>query len=138
MKTVKHYSKYFCGNKISDCGLEHGYVDYATLAKSFDAVLVNDITKLFYNTIGGEYVEPELYNGSDYDDENDNYYDIYQYFIISRNGAEILSDYTDEIVYYIDALDMYIWGVTHFGTRWSGVLTNIKLELEENTSNEKI
>lgn len=135
MKTIKHYSKYFYGNKISDHGLKHGYVDYSTLAKAFDGVLVNDITKLFYNTIGGEYVEPALYNGSDYDEENDCYYDIYQYYIISRNGAEILSDYTDEIVYYIDTLDMYIWGVTHFGTMWSGVLTDIKLELEEDGGN---
>ena len=31
--------KYFYGNEISEYGQEHGYVDYATLAKAFDAVL---------------------------------------------------------------------------------------------------
>ena len=40
---MTHTSKYFYGNKISDYGLEHGYVDYRTLAKCFDAVLNNDI-----------------------------------------------------------------------------------------------
>jgi hypothetical protein len=25
---------------------------------------------------------------------------------------------------------MYIWGVTHFGTPWNGVNTNIKIKLE--------
>lgn len=40
---MKMSGKYFCGNEISDYGQEHGFVDYATLAKAFDAVLNNDI-----------------------------------------------------------------------------------------------
>jgi len=35
--------KYYYGNAISEYGMEHGYVDYRTLAKAFDAVLNNDI-----------------------------------------------------------------------------------------------
>ena len=50
-----------------------------------------------------------------------------QYFIISNNGAEILKDYTNEIVFYNEALDMYVWGVTHWGTSWDYVLTDIRL-----------
>ena len=119
--------KYFFGNEISNYGVQHNRVDYAALSKSFDAVLCNDITKLFYNDIAGEYNEPEIYSGSDYDDENDAYYDIYQYYIITERGAVILKDYTDEIVYYIPVLDLYIWGVTHFGTAWDYVLTNVKI-----------
>ena len=126
MKTIK--SNYFYGNEVSEYGQQNGYVDYRTLAKAFDAVLCNDITKLFYSTINGEYTEPEIYNGSDYDVENDYYYDIFQYFIIPEYGAEILERYTDEIVYYISALDMYIWGVTHCGTAWDYVLTDIKID----------
>ena len=38
-----------------------------------------------------------------------------------------LRDYTDEIIYYHEDLDMYVWGVTHFGTAWDYVLTDIKL-----------
>lgn len=37
------YGEYFFGNKISDYGLENGFVDYGTLSKAFDAVLNNDI-----------------------------------------------------------------------------------------------
>ena len=124
-------SKYFGGNKISDYGLKEGYVDYGTLAKSFDCVMCNDVTKLFFTDIGGEYSEAELVNGSDCDDENGEYYDIFQYFIIDSNGVNILKDYTDEIVYYIEPLDIYVWGVTHFGTSWDYVLTDIKLDLSE-------
>ena len=125
-------SKYFCGNEISEYGLENGYVDYRTLSKSFDCVLVNDITKLFYASVNNEYNEVEVVNGSDYDEENDNYCDIYQYYIISKNGADILQDYTDEIVYYVPLLDCYVWGITHYGTSWDYVLTDIEIKLDNN------
>lgn len=122
--------KYFYGNEISEYGVKHNRVDYRTLAKCFDAVLCNDVTKLFYSTINGEYNEAELENGSDYNEEEDYYEDIYQYYIISSYGAEILERYTDEIVYYLPALDIYVWGVTHFGTSWDYVLTDIKIDEE--------
>lgn len=41
--------KYYYGNAISEYGLENGQVDYATLAKCFDAVLNNDIMQLTYD-----------------------------------------------------------------------------------------
>ena len=168
-----HKSKYFCGNKVSDYGLKHGYVDYATLAKAFDAVLCNDITKLFYGTINGEYNEVEqisgfIDNSDDIDElqeqmdelmdeyntttdpqrekeideeiaalqnkidelqeEQDEQQEIYQYYIVSDAGAHLLQDY-GEIVYYIPTLDVYVWGVTHYGTSWDYVLTDIKLDL---------
>lgn len=65
------------------------------------------------------------------EEEQENTPEIFQYFIISDNGAEILKDYTDEIVYYVPALDCYVWGVTHYGTSWDYVLTDIKIEVEE-------
>ena len=66
------------------------------------------------------------------DEENDNYCDIYQYYIISKNGADILQDYTDEIVYYVPLLDCYVWGITHYGTSWDYVLTDIEIKLDNN------
>ena len=120
--------KYFYGYEVSDYGVQHNRVDFGTLAKCFDAVLCNDVTKLFFCKINGEYTEPELYNGTDYDEENDCYYDVYQHFIIDGNGADILQIWTDEIVYYLPTLDMYIWGVTHCGTSWDYVLTDIKID----------
>lgn len=177
MKNYTHKSRYFCGNKISEYGLEHGYIDYGTLAKAFDAVLCNNITSLFYSTINGEYNEVEQVSGfidnqdeidelqeqidalemeqpsimddveqyekiqeqidelqeqiDELQDEQDNQSDeIFQYFIVSDAGAELLKDY-GEIVYYLPALDIYVWGVTHYGTSWDYVLTNIKIDLTE-------
>lgn len=176
MTTRHHYSQYFYGNKISDYGISNGYVDYHTFAKAFDAVLVNDITKLFYSTVNGEYSEPEQVNGiidnseiidekrkqidvlaetmqNAYDDahvqylqeqidkiqeqidelENEQDYppEIYQYFIVSDNGAQLIQKYTNDPLLYIPVLDCYVWGITHFGTSWSHVLTDIKIK-EEN------
>lgn len=180
MKAI-HRSKYFCGNKISDYGIANGYLDYRTLSKAFDAVLVNDVTKLFYADINGEYNEPEQVNGyidnseeidelreqleqieeeqialinadleetpaykelqeradkinGDIDElerEQDEQREIYQYYIVSDNGARILQEYTDDPVYYLPVLDCYIWGVTHYGTSWDYVLTDCKIELDE-------
>ena len=48
--------KYYYGNAISEYGLENGRVDYATLAKAFDAVLNNDIMNLTYDIGSWEQV----------------------------------------------------------------------------------
>lgn len=167
-------SKYFYGNKVSDYGLEHGYVDYATLAKSFDAVLNNDIMSKTYDIGEWEQVNGFVDNSEEIDelqdkvdeleterdeaegrlepneigalsDQIDALYDqigelreqqeeepeIFQYYIISDDGADILKRETNEIVYYNDELDMYVWGVTHWGTSWDYVLTDIPLQERE-------
>ena len=121
--TIK--SKYFYGNEVSQYGQQEGYVDFRTLAKCGDMVLCNDITKLFFGSINGEYVEPQLINGFD---EDESTLEIFQYYIIDSGLARILEKWTNEIVYYIEPLDIYIWGITHFGTSWDYVLTNIKIE----------
>ncbi len=186
MKRTTHKSKYFYGNKISEYGLTHGYLDYSTLSKSFDAVLVNDITKLFYADINGEYNEPEQENGiidnseeidelneeleeieeeqialinadlentpkykelqeradeisekiDELEREQDEQREIFQYFIVSDSGAEILKNYTNDPVYYLPALNCYVWGVTHWGTSWDYVLTDCKLELDGGCEND--
>lgn len=118
------FGKYFCGNEISRYGREHGRVDYGTLAKSFDCVLCNEVLKI------GEYEDWELVNSTDYDEETDEYYEFYQFYIISAAGAQILQDYTEETVWYNEKMNIYVWGVTHWGTSWDYVLTNIKCEKE--------
>lgn len=99
-------------------------MDYRTLSKCFDAVLCNNITTLLYE-------EGEPVNGSIFDEDEDGnevYNEIFQYYIIDDRGADILQQYTNEIVYYIPSLDIYIWGVTHYGTSWDYVLTDIKID----------
>ena len=168
------HGKYFCGNEISEYGQENGYVDYATLAKAFDAVLNNEIIQKTYeigyweqesgtidNTEEIEELQEEIDNImydisemidadesfedsekhlamvsqmeelqdkiNELEEEQENSYneECYQYYIVSDNGAEILKE-INEIVFYNEELDMYVWGVTHFGTAWSYVLTDIK------------
>lgn len=113
--------KYFCGNEISEYGQEHNHLDYATFAKAFDAILNNSIMEKGWD-IGNGW---ELVNGSDYDEENDEYAEIYQWFIVSDSGAQMIQEYTDEILYYHEDLDIYLWGVTHYGTSWDYVLMDI-------------
>lgn len=179
MSKYVHKSPYFCGNKISDYGLENGYVDYDTLSKAFDAVLVNDITELFFADINEEFNEPEQVNGfvdnserleeiedeletlhnelvienneidtpeyefyinrieeleeekEELEREQDSTPEIFQYFVISSYGAQILQELTDEIVYYLPVINCYVWGVTHWGTSWDYVLTDIPIEIEQ-------
>lgn len=170
MKTLQILkSGYFCGNKISEYGLKNGYLDYGTLAKSFDAVLCNDITKLFYSDVNGEYNEVEQISGfidycdeidelnnkisklmldnengehaaeidelqeqiDDLEQEQNELPEIFQYYIISENGKRIIEEFTNDPLFYIPVLDVYVWGVTHWGTAWDYVLTETKLEYME-------
>ena len=163
-KEITWSSKYFYGSKISEYGLERGYLDYRTLAKAFDAVLNNNImqltwdigywdqengfidnsdeieelndriSELMLDNENGEHDDEieeiqgqinELENEQEYQDE------IYQYYIVSDPGAKIIKEFTNDPLFYNEELDMYIWGVTHCGTSWNYVLTNVKLELDE-------
>jgi hypothetical protein len=113
-REMRLYNDCVYGVKVSKYGLEHGYLDYATLAKIIgDCILNNTVraeTMCDWGIIHGEFDEM-----------------IFQDYIISEQGCNFLSDYTDEIVFYNPKLDMYIWGITHFGTSWDYVLTDIKL-----------
>lgn len=117
----KLVGKHFCGNEISAYGQEHNRLDYATFAKAFDAVLNNNIMEKGWN-IGSGW---ELVNGSDYDEETEEEQEVFQWFIVSDNGAQMIQDYTDEILYYHEELDIYLWGVTHWDTSWDYVLMDI-------------
>lgn len=117
---VQLYGNKVYGFTVSDYGLENGYLDYLTLSKIVGDCILNN--NLIEET---RFIGWELVNGDDYGEYE--YEEIYQYYIISESGYEILSRLTDEIVYYNDALDVYLWGITHFGTSWDYVLTDVKL-----------
>ena len=155
--------KYYYGNSISDYGIENGYVDYATLAECFDAVLNNDIMSLTYEIGCWEQVSGIVDNTGEIEEleekkdeleeqnesspsqileneineinnqieqlenEQDNEPEVFQWFIVDDWGARKLQE-IDEIVYYNETLDMYLWGVTHYGTSWDYVLTSIKID----------
>lgn len=172
--------KYYHGNAISEYGMQNGRVDYATLAKCFDAVLNNDIMQLTYDIgyweqVSGiidntdeieeleekrdeleeeqEEIENLLEDASnkeenklierhkdlgyeiekikeqieDLESEQDDDPEVFQWYIVDDWGARLLKE-INEIVYYNEALDMYLWGVTHYGTSWDYVLTSIAID----------
>lgn len=159
----KMEKKYYYGNAISEYGLENGRVDYATLAKAFNAVLNNEIMNLTYDIGSWEQVSGTIDNSEDIDEleekrgeleeeseirpsqileneineineqieelenEQDEDQEVFQWFIVDDWGARLLQQETNEIVYYNETLDMYLWGVTHYGTSWNYVLTNIAI-----------
>jgi hypothetical protein len=146
------HGNYFYGNEISEYGQEHGYLDYRTLVRAFDAVLNNNIMTSTYD-IGyweqesgfvdnseeieelRERIEELEENAEEIEElrerieeleyEQDDFPECYQYYIVSDFGAKILEE-IGEIVWYNDQLDMYVWGVTHWGTSWDHVLTNVR------------
>ena len=124
-KQIKLYNGKAYGHDVSPYGLENEYLDYYTLSKIVgNRILNNDIIRVT------GYENWEIVSGDEMYEDGE-YRDIYQYYIISNNGADILQYWTNEIIFYNEELDLYVWGVTHFGTGWDCVLTDIKIE-EEN------
>lgn len=96
-------------------------ISYAKLVNRLDAV------KLFNKA---PELDPEIYdkleNGSLYildDDgnETDDFVDVFQWYLISPSDAEYIKRNTDELIFYSDVLDEYVWGITHYGTSWDKV-----------------
>lgn len=178
MKRNKLYGTTFCGNEASDYAKEQGYLDYATFAKAFDAVLNNSIMENtcevgFWEQENGiidnseeinelnekeeelsvalsnmvdegkddskEYQEIEKERNEivtqieNLEEEQERSYnqEIFQYYIVSDQGAEMIKQYTEDPLFYNETLDMYVWGITHYGTAWGYVLTDVKLNCKE-------
>lgn len=116
---IQLYGNKAYGVEVSKYGLENGYLDYHALAEILGDCILN-------NTVRAATMEDwEIFNGEFREM-------VFQDYIISEYGYEFLQEFTDELVFYNERLDMYIWAVTHFGTSWDYVLTDIKLEKESN------
>jgi hypothetical protein len=144
-----HKSQYFYGHKISDYGLECGYVDYRTLAQAFDAVLNNEVlsktssigywepvggSEYYYEDDNGNIIQQEEYDelsGEEQDKYSECYHEVFQCFIVYDNGARILQELTDEILYSTRNSICYHLGSYSYGTSWDYVLTDIKLDLSK-------
>lgn len=55
--------------------------------------------------------------------------EIFQWYVVDDTAVSQLED-ANEMVVYFSGADVYMWGVTHYGTSWDYVLTNIKLDEE--------
>lgn len=59
--------------------------------------------------------------------EQDDDKEVFQWYIVDDGGAILLHE-INEIVYYNETLNIYLWGVTHYGTSWDYVLTSIEID----------
>ena len=86
------------------------------------SVLCNNMWYRFWSTMD---VWCWDYYNEDWHDEDDREYwdpvDIYQYYFISDSWADYLKRFTNEIVFYDNELDVYVWWITHFWTSWNYV-----------------
>ena len=96
-----------------------------TITCNYSQIFSPDSQMILCNNIPD--VHPEIWdcieNGDYYDDENDEYSEIFQWYIIDDNTAARLKEHTNEIIFYLENLDLYILGITHWGTGWSHVTT---------------
>lgn len=117
-KNINMYNGRVWGFEVSSYARKNGYLDYKTLSKMVgDCILNNSVraaTMSDWEIVAGEFDTV-----------------IFQDYIITEEGYKILRDYTDEVVFYNDNLDMYIWSIDHYGTSWDYVLTDIELIEEE-------
>lgn len=109
-------------------------ITYQELANRLDAVkLFNKAPELDTDIYDG-LENGELHQACDkhnyvvYPDCDDcgEYKEIFQWYLISPSDADYLKSVTDELVFYSDVLDEYVWGVTHFGTSWDSVELEVK------------
>ena len=97
------------------------YEELGRIGKEFE-VYCGKFEK-YYNEEGEEITEEEYY---ELEGSYSEPVEIYQYYIIDSRSAERLAEYTNEIVFYNEDTDLYLLGVTHYGTPWSSVPANWK------------
>lgn len=120
-------------SKIEDLNEEEkrsGKISYKRLIERIGEIwLFNQAPKL------SDY-DFEFVLNSDYNEESEEYIDIYQYYLININQytLELLrkKECKDLIIAWSETLEEYVLFVDHFGTSWDYVMTNIEWTLDYN------
>ena len=87
------------------------------------SILCNNMESRWWTTM--EIVSWSLYDTDEFGREERDPVGIYQYYIISDSWADYLKQCTDEIVFYDEELDIYVWWITHLWTSWDYVYVTI-------------
>ena len=102
-----------------------GYISYKRLIDR-----ISNGIWLFNNAPKLSNYDFEYEVNSDYNKENDEYIDIFQYYLIDINNYMIEKlnkmKCEDIIIAWSETLEEYVLMVDHFGTSWDYVMTNIK------------
>lgn len=121
--------KYYYGNAISGYGMERGYVDYATLAKCFDAVLNNDIMNLTYDIGCWEQVNGTVDNQEEIDE------------LEEKDGMKLIELKSESYKCCFDADNLKkicdILGTTQLSMRLYGEM-KVALIIDEKTDNQAV
>lgn len=84
---------------------DYGIKTYADLAETCcGMVLANEIASRPLEPVSGDWAPWD---------------EIFQWYIVQN--PSFLMEHTDEPVFYDAELGLYVWGITHFGTRWDYV-----------------
>lgn len=86
-------------------------------------ILCNEITSVDNSVI-------ENFRFCDYDEETDEYTEIYQYYLTnySLDDVEFLEEHFNLLFSYSDKLDLFVLCVEHYGTSWDYVHCYTDLE----------
>ena len=91
-------------------------------------ILCNNIPQVdeyLYDYIeNGNLIEYYDENGEECDEENardERDAEIFQWYLIDNSTADRLKRSTSQLIFYSEKLDVYVLGVTHFGTGWDYV-----------------
>lgn len=58
-------------------------------------------------------------------DSDGNSIEVMQWYIISELGADYLIKHTNELVYYDNELEIYVWAISFYGESWESVYTEL-------------
>lgn len=129
-------------NGIGYWEMKNGYIDNSDEIEELEnQIEEKEDEKESYGEEDDEFkaIEKEIEELNDRIDELQNQQDyppeVFQFYIVDENGAEIIQEYTDDPLWYNETLDMWLWGVTHFGTGWDYVLTDVKLNCGDDAWN---
>lgn len=124
---MKELVKFVSENELNEEEKRTGCISYRRLIDriSNQIYLFNEAPKL-------SNYDFEFIIGSDYDEENENYTEIYQYYLIDLcldedYHKDIIKALQNElIIAWSETLQNYVLMVDHFGTSWDYVMTGIK------------
>lgn len=98
--------------------------------ENINVVLLNNYPKIATQCGNGE----ELLQWETYDADTDEYYEIFQWYIIGSDyNAEWLQEYCPEMkddIHYSEMLGRYVLAVRHLGTSWDAVRTTLEVDDE--------
>lgn len=117
---MRKQNRFFYGYEVSDEAERSGFVDYHTLSRVVKPIEANTLAEYVH----AASMDVEVACGNLYDEDEDEYAEVYQWFVV--DSPRLLEE-AGEYVEYVPCMDIYLWGVTHYGTPWTNVITNIKL-----------